>query len=94
MTTDQKHIYTMRVVQHSLFIESNEHYLDNDWLAVWNTSEYAQEHQYILFKRHPIGTNWSRMAEFDERYVIERTSGTTFIKLFDNSMLWAGIAII
>lgn len=90
----KNHRYTMHVIQHSLFIESQGHYLDNNWLAVWNTSEYAQENQYILFKEHPIGADWSHMAEFDERYMIDMHDGNAFIKLFNNPMLWTDIASI
>lgn len=89
----KNHRYTMHVIQHSLFIESQGHYLDNNWLAAWDTSEYAQLDHYILVKKHPIGSDWSSIVEFDDRYVIVKNNGTTFIKLFNNSMLWTGIAI-
>lgn len=77
--------FSLNIPQHSLFIESRGRYLDNNWLAVWDTTEYAQEDHYILYREHVVGKDWTRMIEFDDRYIVDMYNQNSFIKLFSTS---------
>lgn len=77
--------FSINMPQHSLFIESLGYCLDNNWLAVWNTTEYSHENQYIFYREHVVGKDWTHLIEFDDRYMVDMCNQNSLIKLFGTS---------
>lgn len=77
--------FSLNIPQHSLFIESQGHYLDNNWLKVWDTTEYVHEDHYIFYREHGVGKDWTCLIEFDDRYMVDMYNQNSNIKLFGTS---------